>query len=144
MTTWVIVADASRARLFSAEKSFSPLVEEQDFTHLEARLTEQDIQSDRMGRVFDSVGDGRHALGKEDSPKKHEATRFAKILCEHLNLARAQGQFEKLYVIAAPAFLGALRNCMDAVTQKSIAGELNKNLTTHDPEDIRKQLPQFL
>ncbi|MBK1674318.1 Host attachment protein [Ectothiorhodospira shaposhnikovii] len=144
MTTWVIVADASRARVFSAEKSFSPLVEVEDLTHPEARLHEQDLQSDRMGRAFDSTGDGRHAMGKETPPKKHEALRFARTLCDRLNNARATGQFSKLYIIAAPAFLGALRNCMDAVTQKSVAGEIDKNLTTHDPMDIRRQLPQFL
>jgi protein required for attachment to host cells len=144
MTTWVIVADASRARVFSAEKSFSPLVEEEDFTHPEARLHEHDLQADRMGRAFDSGGDGRHAMGKETPPKKHEANRFARELCERLNVARAKGQFTKLYIIAAPSFLGALRGCMNAVTQKSIAGEIDKNLTTQDPEDIRRQLPQFL
>lgn len=144
MTTWVIVADASRARIFSAEKSFSALEQIEEINHPEGRLHDQDLNSDRPGRSFDSAGDGRHALGKEVPPKKHEAQRFAKALCDRLNNARATGLFEKLYIVASPSFLGNMRNCMNDVTQKAIAGELDKNLTTHDPSTIRSHLPNFL
>ncbi|WP_018954464.1 host attachment protein [Thioalkalivibrio sulfidiphilus] len=144
MTTWVIVADASRARIFSAEKSFSALQEVEDISHPEGRLHDQDLNSDRPGRAFDSTGDGRHAMGKEVPPKKQEAVRFAKVLCDRLNNARATGVFEKLYIVAAPAFLGTMRQCMNSVTQKSIVGELDKNLTTHDVDTIRSHLPDFL
>lgn len=144
MSLWVIVADASHARIFTAEKSHSPLVEIEDLTHPEARLHERDLSSDRPGRAFDSNGMGRHAMGKENPPKKNEAERFARGLCSRINSARAAGEFEKLYIVAAPAFLGIMRGCMDSVTQKSIAGEIDKNLTTHAPEDIRGHLPKFL
>ncbi|SIT65841.1 Protein required for attachment to host cells [Ectothiorhodosinus mongolicus] len=144
MTAWVLVADASRARIFSADKSFSELQELQDFAHPESRLHEQSMQSDRPGRVFDSAGDGRHAMGKENPPKKHEATRFAKTLCEHINMGRARGDFEKLYIIAAPAFLGELRQGMNPTTQKAVVEEVSKNLATQSVEEIRAQLPQFL
>ncbi|MFN2349005.1 MAG: host attachment protein [Thioalkalivibrio sp.] len=144
MTTWVIVADASRARIFSAEKSFSSLQEVEDFSHPEGRLHDHEINSDRPGRSFDSAGDGRHAMGKEVPPKKQETVRFAKLLCDRLNNARAKGVFEKLYIVAAPAFLGTMRQCMNSVTQKSIVGELDKNLTTHDLDSIRNHLPDFL
>ena len=144
MSTWVVVADARHARIFSADKSHSPLVELEDLTHPEARLHERDFSSDRPGRAFDTTGMGRHAMGKEVPPKKHELGRFARELCDRLNNARATGAFEKLYIVAAPAFLGTLRNCMDSVTQKFIAGEIDKNLTTHPPEEIRRHLPQFL
>jgi protein required for attachment to host cells len=144
MTTWVIVADASRARIFSAEKSFSALETVEEISHPEGRLHEQDFNSDRPGRSFDSSGDGRHAMGKEVPPKKHEAVRFAKSLCDRLNNARATGLFQKLYIVASPSFLGTMRQCMNEVTQKSIAGELDKNLTTHDTATIRSHLPNFL
>ncbi|MDX9768464.1 MAG: host attachment protein [Ectothiorhodospiraceae bacterium] len=144
MTTWVVVADASRARIFSAEKSFSPLVEIEGIAHPEARLHDQELISDRPGRTFDSAGEGRHAMGKETPPKKHEITRFAKELCDRVNNARATGVFSKLYIIAAPAFLGTMRGCMDDVTQKAVVGEVDKNLTTHAVEDIRRHLPNFL
>lgn len=144
MNTWVVVADASHARIFSAEKSHSPLVELEDLSHPEARLHEQEMGSDRPGRAFDSNGMGRHAMGKEVPPKKHEAGRFARLICDKVDHARATGSFEKLYIVAAPAFLGTLRNCMSDVMQKAVAGEVDKNLTTHDPAEIRRHLPQFL
>ncbi|MFP4244331.1 MAG: host attachment protein [Ectothiorhodospira sp.] len=144
MSIWVVVADASRARIFSADKSFSTLVEEEDLSHPEARLHAQELETERMGRAFDSTGEGRHALSREAPPKKQEALRFARELCDRLNTARATRRFDKLYIIAAPAFLGILRNCMDDTTQKSVAATVDKNLAAHDVEEIRRQLPRFL
>ena len=49
MTTWVLVADNSRARIFSSDKPASVLQEIQDLTHPEARLHEGDLVTDRGG-----------------------------------------------------------------------------------------------
>ena len=48
MTIWVLVADNSRARIFSAEKPASDLQEIRDLTHPEARLHEGDLVTDRV------------------------------------------------------------------------------------------------
>ena len=50
----------------------------------------------------------------------------------------------KLYVVAAPAFLGMLRHHHSAALRPLIAAEIDKNLAAHDPATIRKALPEFL
>ncbi|WP_296805566.1 host attachment protein, partial [Thiocapsa sp.] len=57
---------------------------------------------------------------------------------------RNKGELQKLYVIAAPAFLGMLRKHQSPSLKQLVAGEVDKNLTTHSPEAIRKSLPDFL
>ncbi|MES9844878.1 MAG: host attachment protein, partial [Candidatus Sedimenticola sp. 6PFRAG5] len=47
---WIVVADTSRARIFSADKPASSLVEIQTLAHPESRLHEGDLVSDKAGR----------------------------------------------------------------------------------------------
>jgi protein required for attachment to host cells len=141
---WVVAADSSRARILSAEKRNSDLVEVEDLVHTESRLHEQDLKSDAPGRAFDSAGQGRHAMEPKNSAKQQEALRFAKQVCETLTSAHGRGQFDKLYIVAAPSFLGLLRECLNPVVQHKIAGEISKNLSAHTPEEIRGQLPDYL
>ena len=144
MTTWVVVADTVRARIFAEEAPRGPLIEIEALTHPEARLHEQQLTSDLPGRSFDSAGQGRHAMGHTFEPKHQEAVRFAKEVSDRLTSARRAGRVQKLYIVAAPAFLGMLRDALDEATQRVVAGEINKNLVTHDVAEIRDHLPQVL
>ncbi|MCW8920233.1 MAG: host attachment protein, partial [Sedimenticola sp.] len=69
---WVVVADTSRARIFSAENAFSPLVEIQTLDHPEARLHPGDLVSDKSGRDR-STGARSHDIGHLDEAKHDEA-----------------------------------------------------------------------
>jgi protein required for attachment to host cells len=142
-TTWVVVADASRARIFSTEKAASPLVELQTLTHPEARLHEGDLVSDRPGRDRNS-GIGSHDMGHESDAKEGEAIRFAAQICDALEEGRNAGRYEQLYLIAAPSFLGVLRKQQNGPLKKLVTEEVAKNLTTQSPADIRKALPDYL
>jgi protein required for attachment to host cells len=61
-----------------------------------------------------------------------------------LETARNQGLFRKLYVVAAPAFLGLIRRQLTPALRQLIAGEVDKSLAGQDPATIRKALPDFL
>ena len=144
MTTWVLVADNSRARFFAAEKAASPLNEVRDLTYPEARLHEGDLVTDKGGRDRNPSTGGAHGLGIESAHKQDGADRFAQQVCSELEAARNTGEFSKLYVVAAPTFLGLLRKHQSPALRQLVAGEVDKNLSTKDPAAIRKQLPDFL
>jgi protein required for attachment to host cells len=143
MTTWVLVADNSRARFFAAEKAASPLQEVRDLLYPEARLREGDLVTDKPGRDRNAVK-GAHGVGTESSHKQDGADRFALEVCSELETARNGGAFRKLYVVAAPQFLGLLRKHQSSPLRQMVAGEVDKNLTTQDSAAIRKHLPDFL
>jgi protein required for attachment to host cells len=143
MSTWVLVADNSRARFFSAEKAASPLAEVNDLTYPEARLHEGDLVSDENGRDR-NPGRGTHAVGTGGSAKQEGADRFALMVCNELESARNSGSFRKLYVVAAPAFLGMLRKHQSPALKQLVVCEVDKNLATQDPATIRKHLPDYL
>jgi len=143
MSNWILVADTSRARIFQAEKAASPIEEIRTLAFPEARLHEGDLTTDRGGRGHDP-GPGSHGIDGDSGAKQDNAERFAGLVCETLESARLAGAFTRLYVIAAPAFLGLLRKQLSAPLRQLVASEIDKNLTAQSPEAIRKQLPDFL
>ncbi len=140
---WVVVADASRARIFSAENPSGPLVEIQTLAHPEARLHEGDLVSDKSGRDR-NTGSGSHDMGNQNEAKQEEAIRFASQVGQALECGRTNKQFKKLYVVAAPGFLGLMRKNRTGSLQKMVTAEISKNMASHDVADIRKCLPDYL
>ena len=139
--TWILVADSSRARIFKAEKS-SAIHEVEDLSHPEGRLHEQDLTSDLPGKDTDKGGVGKHAFQDQVEPKQQEAIDFAKRIARHLDESYSDKKFERLMVIAAPSFLGTLRHQFSDEISQRICFELDKNITTHSVDDIRKHLPE--
>ena len=144
MSIWIVVADASRARIFSAKNRNGNLDEVAGFLHSASRQKGRDLESDAQGRAFDSGGQGRHAMGKESSYSEHEAEVFARELCAEIDQACHSDRFEKLYLIATPRFLGHLRTHLGGQAKKRVAGEVTKDVVNHASDDIRQQLPDFL
>lgn len=139
-TTWVLVADSSRARLFSVEKALAPLQEIEAFINPEGRARTQDLVSDRQGR---SPGNGPN-MDYDVAPKRQLAIQFAKEISEHLKNGRIAGLFRKLYITAAPSFLGLLRDELDAKTAELVVETVSKDLTQLEPKEIRRHLPERL
>ena len=144
MNIWILAADSSRARIFAADGAKAPLQEVVDLVHPEGRWHDRDFASDEPGTSFDRAGQGQHAMGQRVEPKKEEALRFANEVCTRLDAGRQAGDFDKLYVIAAPSFLGLLRGAMNGATRKLVAAEFDKNVATHRVEEIRAHLPERL
>lgn len=143
--TWVLVADTTRARLFAAERPTGGLEEVETLVHTESRLHEQDLTSDqRPGRRQGSDGTGGHSMGHEDDPKRQEHHRFAKQIADYLEDAHNGRRFERLYVVAAPAFLGDLRGSLPKTVSQTVAGEVPKHITRLGVGEIREHLPERL
>jgi len=139
--TWILVADSSRARIFKAEKD-SSIHEIEDLTHPEGRLHEQDLTSDLPGKDTDKGGAGKHAFQDQIEPKEQEAIDFAKRIARHLDESFGAHKFEQLMIISAPSFLGTLRQQFSDEISQRICFELDKNITMHSANDIRKHLPE--
>jgi len=143
--TWVLVADSTRARIFDMESSSAGLSELEALSSPEGRLHDRDITSDLPGRSFDSnKAGGRHAMEPATDPKQELAIEFARTIARHLEAARLKKDFEQLAIVAAPTFLGLLREQLNASCSKLVAFELNKNLVQQTAEDIRSHLPKLL
>lgn len=143
MSIWVLAADNSRARFFTADKARSPLAEIHDLVDPQARLHEGDLVTDRDGSDR-RAGSQSHGVSSDSSAKDEAAERFAQQVCASLESARIEGAFNKLYIVAAPTFLGLLRKHQSGPLRALIAAEIDKNLAAQDGATIRGHLPDFL
>jgi protein required for attachment to host cells len=138
---WVVVAESSRARIFSVESRTSPLKEVDDMVNVASRAHAQELVSDVQGRTFDSNGQGgRHAMEPRIEPKKLEVSHFAHDVSERLENARRVGDYNDLVLISSPGFLGMLKQSLGNVTQKHISKTINKNLIHKSESEIRDYL----
>jgi protein required for attachment to host cells len=141
--TWIVVADAYRARFFATDDPADPLFEIETLSNPGARLHEGDLVSDRGGRDLGPAGSS-HGLDDGAKAKDETANRFAGMICEHLERGRQQGAFERLYVVGAPAFLGLLRKHQSNELRGLVTDEIAKDLTTQTAKAIRDRLPANL
>jgi protein required for attachment to host cells len=141
--TWILIADSTRARIFTADTPSSPLEEIEDFSHNEGRLHDREMTSDLPGKIK-SAGAGGHTFEQPTDPKKHEADTFAQRVVHYLEDAHNANRFEQLLIVAAPAFLGLLRSHLPEQIKKQVRFELDKDITMQSIAEIRQHLPEYL
>lgn len=142
MKTWVVVADAARARFFGVEGTMTGLAEIMDLSHSESMQHASDMASDAPGMTSVKGMQSKFGMDEIVSPKEEEAIRFAKQVAD--TLYQGLAGFDRLYLIAAPHFLGLLRKDLDKAVQAKVAAEIDKDLTHHSVGDIRAHLPEHL
>jgi len=142
-TTWLVVADAGGARLFEVDAN--GVLTRTPHTTLEADpAPSREIASDRPGRTFDSMGEGRHAKAPPTDPQRYEKKRFAHTLAERLETAVTRNDVERLVIAAPPQLLGDLRAAMASVLAAAVAGEVQKDLTNLPPHELERYLADEL
>ncbi len=135
--TWIIVANSTHARIFRLENL--QLIELDALIHPEGRIHEKDLIADKPGVT--RGGPGTYGMEQQKSPKKIEAVNFAKLVADSLDSARAKGQIDRLFVAAAPSFLGLLRQEMTQLLTNMVDVEVAKDITGLKPEEILGYFP---
>jgi len=141
---WILAADASRAKIWMASTPSSPLELIHEMASPEGRMHERDLTSDLPGRAFDSSGTGRHTMEQEVGPKKEAVIRFSHELAVVLAQACNRSAFNKLYLMAAPSFLGLLRNCCKETLKQCNVIEVDKDYAAMEACELRSRLPEYL
>ena len=136
MTTYIVVADAARARILTRDAL--TVTEMESLVHAEGRLHEGDLVTDRGADVKESMGPGSRSSYPEGIASKHEAKVFAKQIADRLYQARVENRMEKLILVAPPKFLGLLRDELDNPTQKLVIHSLSKDLSKASLADIQQ------
>ncbi len=141
--TWLVVADNSKARIFEVDSHSGPIVELETIVHTQSRLHEQDMTSDLPGRRGGGInGSGGNVYEAENSPKEQESINFAREVANEIEDGRKNNKFKQVMLVAAPGFLGNLRNALSVQAKKVISFELAKNLSQLRADKIREHLPK--
>jgi len=138
---WIVVADESAAVVYAQERRNGPLSPILTLDNSDARKHTGDLISDRGGRAFDSHGQGRHTMAREKtSPKRHIATIFAKEIAERIAHAMHDGSCRGYALIAAPRFLGLLRDSVAANVKERPFLTIDKDVVDKDAKFIEEML----
>lgn len=111
-TTWILLANSSRARLFAWDRADSQLQEVSDFIHPQGRQKAGEIDPHLGGHTQRPRGDGASggaAFEPRTDLRHKERERFARELAGYLDEALESGRFGSLVLIASNPFLGELR-----------------------------------
>jgi protein required for attachment to host cells len=146
-TTWIVSADAGRARIFSESNPSKPLLDIEDMVNSAARLRDSEINTDAGGVT--AAGKSPHSTGgalpnnqyqPATTPEQHNAEIFARDISAFLLQAQRDGKFQKLALVAAPKFLGVLRVELDPQLKNLVSVEINKDYTHSNAQQLQEQI----
>lgn len=150
--TWLLVADEGIARLFELPaggvlQSVEELVDED--AHGRSAEFRRDAQGRRSGNmVAGSGGPGSAPVmgtasvtaSAGEAEFHQEADNFARRVAGLLLERHRQRRFDMLEIVAAPRFLGILRQRMAAEIAKTVTRELDKDLTALGAAELTQRL----
>lgn len=138
-TTWILVANASQAKLYVNTGPKKGLKMLKTLAHPESREKGSDLVSDRPGHM-QSAGNGQGAYQPKNDPKTNEARHFAQELAKELNHGRSSGEVERLILVAPPAFMGLLNEKLDGPTAQLVSDRFEKDYTKAADKELAGHL----
>lgn len=140
-STWILVADAARARLFELARKGADPIEIACYSYPDGRSPGREHDHGRLPRVQESNGNNRHAIEPRTPLREKHARRFADILSAIVQRGRQERRYDGLILMGPPRFLGMLHDCLDAQTAACVVGEVRNDLVTLSPAQLRAHLP---
>jgi len=145
--TLIVVADSAKARFLKESADRRKLVSAGDADMLspKARRPDRDLVTDKPGRGFSSMRDGRRGgFESPHDPHKLEKHNFIAELAERLDQACSSKEFDRIVLVAPRRSLGELRALLSPRARKAVSHELAKDLTAASPTALRKALANAL
>lgn len=139
MSTWVLVANRTGARIFVRNERKLGLVNNLD--HASGKRMDQDIEAGVPHRTFDQHGKAHH---DGSSPHEHSAESFAKELAAELRVGRSQKHVDRIVLIAEPHFLGLVRHELDDATAHLVTASVAKDLVKLDVKELEAHVNEAL
>lgn len=145
--TWIVSANASRARFFSQRNSSEPLEEINDMVNEAVRLRMLETERDKIGPR--AASKSKHNVGAPtpnktyeppQNPDEHQTELFVRDVAAFLLQGHQEGRFQHLCLVASPQFLGTLRELLDPNLASVVNLEVTKDYTQFSAAQLREQL----
>lgn len=137
--TWILIANASKARLYERSTAHAPLILSAQFEHQESRARDADLTNAGLGH-----GLGAATYEPRLDPKDKEHALFAAQLANHLNAGLSAQQTEQVVVIASNPFLGKIKQHLNALTAKAVKATIASDLTAYDGDELTQRIDSAL
>jgi protein required for attachment to host cells len=138
--TWVLIADAARARVFEARGRGHGLAVVPDMALDAALAPSRELGTDRPGRSFESVGSIRHAMESPSDPHREQKRQFARRIAEAIKGRCAAKSFDRLVLVAPAVTMGDLRALLADKVRATVTAEVVADLTNTPTRELPARL----
>lgn len=129
---WIMVADASVARIYAAAARGAALHLVDTIEHPEGRLRGQDLVTDRPGSNTNQSSPSPHGYEPHTPAVDVVLDRFALQLADHLDAGRRQNSFEGLVLAMPPRLLGRVKAALTKETTLLLQESFDQRLVDLD------------
>ena len=137
---WILLANASHARLLSRDSATDPLVPLATLEHPKSRLKASQLADDRPGHEATDNSSGGNRYEPRSDVRRKEHQRFAREIAQRLDAGLASGQFSVLWIFASSPFLGELKAQLSDAVNKRVHLALDSDLTALGLAEIEQRL----
>lgn len=138
--TWVLIADAGRARVLASERPGKGLAPVEGLAIENELPPTHDLVRDRQPRSMESAGNMRHPIRPRTDPRRKKKRRFADEIASALEEQLEIRAFDRLVVVAPPRALGDLRDAMSESVRLRVVNEVAKDLTKTPDGEVERHL----
>ena len=140
--TWIVIADAARAKILVQTKAGEALtvLEGGEFHNPALLHHTRDFNSDRPSRSMESAGTARHSVEPRHDPRRTAATDFAKDIADFVERRAIEKSYDRLVIAAPPHMLSDFRSAIGRHAEAMLVAGINKDLT----KVPLRELPQHL
>lgn len=139
---WILVANASHARLFSADARGEDWKLIEEMHHEESRtrpsILLQQPDNPNAGTLY-----GPQPENEPNARKEIEARRFADQIIRRLEQGVDRNEFDGLAVAAPPEFLGTLRKLLHPRVRARLLLDLNHDYTHLPERELSERIALF-
>jgi len=144
---WIVLANASRARILDREPGDGRLKELADLVHPQSREKASELTSDREGHAQKAHGDAGHAgtaFEPRTEPRQKEHAVFALEVSRYLEDAVTHGRCLALVLIASDPFLGELKSHLGHAATRVLNATIPRDLTSFAGNDLARRVTEAL
>lgn len=147
-TTWILVANASEAHLYSSPKAKlfngdASLDAIKDYSHPESRQKNHDLIDTKAG-YHHSRHAGAGTFVESSDPHESELESFARELIHELNLHYQKNDFNELILAAPPQFHGKLNKYVNSQLNGLQVLNIDKDYTKFNAKSLAAMLKTYL
>jgi len=139
-TTWVLIANASQARLYACHGRFDQIDLVREFEHTASRAKGTELLTDRPGHSASGHGGRRTSLPSHTDARRHEHERFALEIVRELDAAHAAHRFDRLVLMASAQFLGMLKSQLSKGLVQAVTHTEDRDYTGVPVGELVKEL----
>lgn len=143
-THWILIADASRARILASDELFGDLAVVQELVHPASRMHTSELVTDDRGRSQAYPGGAGTAMDAHTDPSEVEKAAFAREVNQALSKGADEHAYEALVIAAAPKFLGYLRDLLPPRVAGRVTVEIHHDYTRTPLHELAPLLKKHL